>query len=465
MLRKSFTLSAAASLLALGSQTHAGGFALIEHGASGLGNAYAGAAAIAADGSTLWFNPAGLSELTKREIAVAGHVLNSNVKFSDRGTRLNSALGGGLLADPNDPSSGEASPGGTTALPNFYYAAPLNDKFSYGLGIGVPYGSSTEYDDDWVGRYSTVKSGINVIDINPSISYKVSDKISLGAGISVQQLSAELGQAIDSGAICAAIFTQPGQDIATCVNSGLLPGIQANDGYANVKGGSTAMSFNLGALFQPRDDTKIGVAYRHGTNHEMDGDIDYTNNATLQAILDAGQIPLLLDGGAKADVNLPATLAFSVAHDFNDKLQLLADATWTGWSSFEELRIRFDLSPNDSFQIQDWKDVWRISAGANYKLNNKLTLRGGWAYDQEPIPNESRRTPRIPGNDRTWISFGAGYQINANASVDFGYSHLFLDETAIDNLSLDGSAGAPNVRGVYNSAIDIASLQFNWTFK
>ncbi|MBX2880990.1 MAG: outer membrane protein transport protein [Granulosicoccus sp.] len=462
MLTKTYKAGGAVTLLALSCQLHAGGFALIEHGASGLGNSYAGASAAAKDSSTIWFNPAGMSLLEKREVAVAAHVINSNVEFTDRGTSLNYALGGAPLGDPDNPSANDASPGGSTGLPNFYYVSPVSDKFSYGLGIGVPYGSATEYDDDWVGRYSTVKSGINVIDINPSISYKVSEKVRLGAGISVQQLSAELGQAVDSGAACFAIFDPI--DPAICINSALLPGNVATDGYANVTGDSTAISFNIGALFLPRPDTRIGVAYRHGTSHELDGDVEYTTNETLQGLIDQFSVPALLNGGAKADVDLPATLSFSVAHEFSEKLEILADATWTGWSSFEELRIRFDLSPNDSFQIQDWKDVWRISAGVNYQLNNKVTLRGGWAYDQEPIPNESRRSPRIPGNDRTWISAGLGYQFNTNASIDFGYAHLFLDDSAIDNLSLDGSAGAPNIRGEYSTGIDIASFQFSWTF-
>jgi len=94
----------------------AGGFALIEQGGSGMGNAYAGASAVSTDASTVWFNPAGMLELSKPEMVVAGHVITVKNEFTDRGTTLNPAFG---LA----PVSGDtvSDPGGASAIPNFYY--------------------------------------------------------------------------------------------------------------------------------------------------------------------------------------------------------------------------------------------------------------------------------------------------------------------------------------------------------
>ena len=462
--------ASAVSLLGLTNTATAGGFALIEHGASGLGNAYAGAAAVSSDTSTVWFNPAGMSQLEGRETSVAFHILSTDTTWTDQGTTLGAALGRGPSSGPDT-----ANPGGTTVLPNFYYVAPVNDKWSYGLSIGAPYGSSTEYDRDWKGRYSTVKSGVSVIDINPAISFKVSDKVSLGFGVSLQRLSAELESAVDSGAVCLGLAANAATSFtsADCINVGLAPGVQANDGYGSITGDSTAFGFNMGALFTPRKGLKIGVAYRHSTSHELDGDVDFDVNAALRDVLDSNAIAagqpltqgIFSDVPAKAAIDLPATFSVSGAWAVNKKVELLADFTWTGWSSFEELRVTYDnpVQP-DTLSVQDWEDVIRVSAGVNYQLNNKLTLRTGVAFDEEAIPSAQRRTARIPGNDRTWLSFGAGYKVNKNISFDVGYAHLFLDDTPIDNINPESGGTALEIRGEFEPSVDIVSAQFNWAF-
>ena len=461
-LRPLGTLLGVCSLISVAGTAGAGGFALIEHGASGLGNAYAGAAAVSTDTSTVWFNPAGMSELPNRELAVGLHILTTDTTFTDRGTSLNFLAGGGPVSGPDT-----ASPGTTTALPNFYYVAPINDQWSYGLSIGVPFGSSTEYDSNWKGRYTTVKSGISVIDINPAVSFQLNDKVRFGAGLSVQQLSAELGSAVDSGAIC---FTTYGEANPTlCTNQNLTPGNVDTDGYAEITGDSIGVGFNLGVLFVPSEKTKIGLAYRHEVSHELDGDIDFELNPALEALLRndgiAATDTAFLDTTAKAAIDLPATFSLSAAHFVNDKLELLGDVTWTGWSTFQELLVEYPegSNPDQTLSLQEWEDVYRISAGVNYQYSDKLMLRGGLAYDQEAIPSPARRTARIPGNDRTWLAFGAGYQFSQNISFDVGYTHLFLDETVIDNDNAEATGGTP-VLGLYDAAVDIFSAQFNWQF-
>jgi long-chain fatty acid transport protein len=169
----------------------------------------------------------------------------------------------------------------------------------------------------------------------------------------------------------------------------------------------------------------------------------------------------LVDRDVKASITLPESVSLSVAHKVNNKLELLSDVTWTGWSSFDELLItEVDGSTPFTRVREEWEDVYRLSIGANYKYNDRLTLRTGLAYDEEPIPSAQRRTPRIPGNDRTWLSFGAGYKVNKKLNLDVGYTHLFLDDTLIDHVDERGNA----VRGVYESSVDILSAQVNYTF-
>jgi len=462
-LRDACALAGLATLASLpAGVVHSGGFALIEHGASGLGNAYAGASATASDASTAWFNPAGLSELNGRTIAIAGHVVTAQTDFTNRGTAQPGVLGGGDISGPDT-----SSPGTTAVLPNLYYAAPVNDRWNYGLSIGVPFGSSTEYERDWVGRYTTVESGINVIDVNPSVSYRLSDTVRLGFGISVQRLSAELGSAVDSGAVCGAVYGAAGSP-ETCFEAGLVPGVQANDGYGEITGDSTGYGFNLGALFLPGESTRIGVTFRSSVDHELEGDGDFDTDPTLRGLLDAaGQTGLLADTGASAEVALPPSVTLSAAHGLNERIELLGELIWTGWSSFDELRIVYDNPQQpETLSIQDWEDVLRASVGVNFDYSDALRLRAGLAYDEEPISGPQTRTARIPGNDRTWVSFGIGYAVNSKLSFDLGYSHLFLETTAIDNRNEEANSGRGGaiVRGLYEGSADIFSAQLSWQF-
>ena len=452
--------------------THAGGFALIEHGASGMGNAYAGAAAVSRDGSTVWFNPAGMSELEGTEAAVGLHLLSTNTDWTDEGSSLGFALGGGEVSG-SDTEDVDA----VSALPNIYFVTPITEKLSYGVSFGVPFGSSTDYDEDWKGRYTSTNSGIQVLDFNPALSYKVSEKVSVGFGVSVQQLTADLGTAVDSGAVCLSFANTPNTDFgeADCFNAGLVPGNQPNDSQVEIDGDSVAFGFNIGALFLPVDGVKIGLAYRHGVDHELDGDADFDVNPALRALLDnntneqtaALTQSFLRDVPATAEVELPATFSISGAWQVNNKVQFLSDLTWTGWSSFDELRVEFETdnpAQTDSVSIQDWNDVWRFSTGINYQRSGKLILRAGYAFDEEAIPSAQRRTARIPGNDRHWLSLGFGYQVTSDISFDLGYAHLFLDDTPIDNRNEEQDGAGTFLRGVYEPSVDILSAQINWAF-
>lgn len=449
-----------AALTTVSGLANAGGYALIEHGASGLGNAYAGSAAVAADTSTLWFNPAGMIQLTDREFMIGAHAISSSTTINDEGTTLNTALGGTPVSGP-----ASASNDGVTLVPNIYYVAPLGDDLAYGIALDVPFGSGSDYGSEWRGRYSATESSIRVIDINPSIAYRVSDKVQLGAGISIQMMNANLANAVDSGAVC---FSVNLADPAPCVNAGLTPGNQAVDSAAKIDGDSTALGFNFGAMFTPADHTRIGVAYRHSVKHELEGTGTFDNSAPFQALLDASGLPLFQTGPGSTEVTTPATLSFSVAHTLqqNNKLQLLADLTWTQWSAFDELVIQFENPAQpDVIQVQDWDDVVRVSGGVNYQYSPKLTLRAGLAFDQSPIPGPTRRTPRIPGNDRTWYSVGLGYKSSNTLSFDVGFTHITLDETPIDNSFPESGSSATYVRGQIDSSVNIISAQVNWKIK
>ncbi len=441
----------------LAQPAQAAGFALIENSASGMGVAFAGAAASAEDASTVWFNPAGMSFISTPQLAVAGHVVAPKADFSDRGSYVNPALTGGTVVPGS--LTGRNDDGGTLALvPNFYYVRPLSDALHFGLGINAPFGLVTEYADDWVGRYHAIKSDLLTININPAVSWSVSPRLQIGGGISAQYIDVELSNAIDSAAVCAKVAAQDATFVAQCVGAGLMsatgvPNIAdaTQDGKAVVTGDDWSFGFNLGLIYDFSDATRLGVSYRSEIKQELEGNAKFTVNPLF-----AGTFS---NTTAAAKATLPQSLSVSMTHQFNSRLQILADVTWTGWSSFDELRVTFGNGLDDAVTDEAWEDVLRYSLGAQYALNDTWTLRTGIALDEEPIPDEQHRTPRIPGNDRTWLAFGAGWHLSERFHVDVGYAHLFVDDTAIDHVDDNGYA----IRGVYEAAVDIVSAQLNWT--
>lgn len=453
-------------LCCVSSPLYAAGFGLIENSASGMGNAFAGAAATAEDASTVWFNPAAMAELDdNKHVSVATHIIVPQADFSNVASRVNPALTGGNIAAAEAALSGtNASTDKVAVVPNTYAVMPLNERTKVGVGVNAPFGLETRYDDDWYGRYHALKSDMKTININPAVSYEVNDKLAVGGGVSAQYIEVELSSAIDSAAACRSIASaaNSGALLSQCLTAFPEVGKSTTDSKATIKGDDWSFNYNAGLLYKPTDKTKVGVSYRSKTKHNLEGTANYTINPTLQPILTATGVTRFNAAPATADAELPASLSVSVAHQLNDKVELLGDITRTQWSSFERLTVKnADTGAVISDVDESWQDVNRYAVGVNYQHNDRLKLRGGVAFDEEPIPDALHRTARIPGNDRTWVSAGANYKLKKNLSVDVGYSHLFIDETPIDNI--DDATGYA-LRGLYNSDVDVASAQLNWSF-
>ena len=441
----SLRLISAGILTTFSSISMAGGFALIEQSASQMGNAFAGGAAFANDASTVYFNPAGMTRLPAQVVGGL-HYVDPSAKFDGTATDIF----GGAVSGGNGGDAGQDG-----LVPNLYITAPLGNGLFAGLGITVPFGLATEYDKDWKGRYHAIESEVHTVNINPSIAYKVNNRLSVGAGISLQYIDAKLTQSIDQGSLCAPTLAQlqalgvPGADPANC--AGLTP--QSADGFAKVEGDNWAGGYNVGLLYEPTSSTRVGLSYRSKVQQKLNGDGRFSN--TIPQLSPFG---IFVDTDIHASINLPQNASLSVWHDLNSKWSVMADATWTGWDNFDELRIGYDSNQPDSVVDENWDDVMRYSVGVDYRMNSAWTFRGGVAYDETPIPDARHRTPRIPGEDRTWVSVGLGYQINQSFGVDVGYAHLFVDDPKINHTST--SAG--NINGEYDADVNILSAQLVW---
>ncbi|WJW76190.1 outer membrane protein transport protein [Thiohalobacter sp. IOR34] len=447
---------AVAILLAgVASSAQGAGFAIIEQSASSLGNAFAGSAATAADASTLFFNPAGLTRLDRSQLVVAGHIISPTAKFSNNASSTNPSLGGLPLSGGNGGDGGE-----TAFVPNFYYSHPLGGRFVLGIGINAPFGLETRYDRDWVGRYEGVKSELLTLNINPTLAWRATDRLSLGIGIDAQYIDAELSNAVDFGSLCLASsssslipFSIP---TATCIGAGITAP-QTADGFATMTGDDWSWGYNLGLTYELSDAVRLGLAYRSRINHTLKGNVDYTApaSAAQAALFNA----VFTDQKVTARLNLPESLSLSLAWQSHPDLQWLADITWTRWSRFEELRI---IGANGSTTLsvvdESWENVLRYALGLNYRYDDRWTLRAGLAFDEEPIPDARHRTPRIPGNDRRWLSAGFSYRLDADTRIDAGYSHLFISDTPINH----ADSVSNTLSGSYDNSVDILSAQLVW---
>ncbi|MFT5658710.1 MAG: long-chain fatty acid transport protein [Gammaproteobacteria bacterium] len=446
-LYRSLSLGLAVACLVIG-QAHASGFALIENSASGQGNAYAGAAAHTNDASAVFFNPAGMMRLEKDQFSFAGHYIKPEASFKNQGSTSAPSLGSTALTGPDDD-------GGFDALvPNLYWVKSIDQQTKFGLGVQTLFGLATKYDDNWVGRYHAVETDFKTLNINPSIAYQVNEKVSIGGGIDVVFGHIIFSNAIDFGAICAA----QGLASASCSP-------QNTDGFATLEGDNLsdpALGFNFGLQYLIAPQTIFGASYRSEIDVDLQGQADFKVPAGAAFITGSG---LFTDSAIDASVTLPASLALSIAHG-TGKITYLADVTWTGWSSFDELRINYvNAAQPDSVTTEDWKDTLRYSIGLDYEYTDKVVLRTGIAYDESPVPSAERRTARIPGNDRTWLSLGLTYLLDDEFTLDVGYSHLFIEDTKINN-EFESSVPtlASTLTGEYQAAVDILSVQLNWNY-
>lgn len=445
-------LSLAGVGVALGVVERAGasGFALVEQSVKQVGSAISGGAASAEDASTIFFNPAGMTRLQGSQVVVEGHLISPSTKFSGSAT-TNPRLGGAAISGGDGGDAGSIA-----AVPSLYYSYEINERLWAGLGIGAPFGLSTDYDSGWVGRYHALKSEVLTVNFNPSVAYKLNDQFSLGAGISIMQARAELSNAVDYSAICLSQLPP-----ASCAGLGLAtPGTASTDGKISVEGDDWGYGYNLGLLYEVNRGMRIGAAYRSKVKQELQGTADFTGPDGIA--LPAAFTAVFADTDVSAAVDMPASLSLSMSATVAPKWEMMMDVTWTQWSSFEELRIEFDNpQKSDSVQPENWEDTYKVSLGFNYRHNGQWIWRGGIAYDQTPVPDSETRTPRIPGNDRKWIAAGFSYLASPTLSADFAMAHLFVSDTSID--ATDSGFGH-NLSGTYESDVNILSTQVNWKF-
>lgn len=422
------------------SQSHvfAAGFNLYEMGSKSM--ALAGAfSATADDASAIYFNPAGIAQLEGMHVYLGGTLLIPNVKFSG----VSPYPGYGVEEETKDR---------LFFPPGLYLTKQFSQKLVGGVGLYAPFALATEWDDaeNFTGRYISQKAELRGIYVSPSVAYKVSDMISLGANLNVVYSAVELRR----------VQNQP-------FNGQVLD-------VANVKLDATnglAFGFDFGALIKPVPKVQLGFVYRSKVTNEYEGDAEFeqimTGDPALDAIVAQG-LPTAADGsneiGAASEIPFPAQTVGAVKYMATDKLSLEFNLVFFAWSSFDELPITFSSeaeegdvnTPEDSVIEEEYEDAFQYRLGLEYKVTPELALRLGYVYDETPVPDESV-SPFLPDNARNDYSFGIGYKLG-DLNIDVAY--MFVDFGTRDT---EGK-NRDNYNGSYNSVANLFGVSIGRSF-
>lgn len=388
----SLLLLAAVSLI-FAQQVVAGGFQINEHGAKamGMGGAFTG---LASDPSAIFFNPAGLSFQKGANVMFGTTLIFPSTTFTPSGSTQDTKMKSQIFY----PS-------------NLYGSYTMNDGLAFGIGVYNPYGLGTEWDKDWVGRKIAVKTDLQTFFINPSVSYRCNEQFSFGVGVSYVLSNVKLS------------FRVP------TYSSLAPPTPSTTDGTASLEADGNGINFNAGILFQPFDNLKLGLAYRHSTKIKYDGTAKFTDMQALQTYFPGG------DGST--EITLPFNFTFGAAIDVTKELTITTDIQFIGWSSYDSLVVKITDGPVSPFgvlqkgssSIKDWKNAFILRWGAEYRFEN-WSLRGGFIFDVTPQPLH-KTEPMLPDGNRAEGTFGIGYNITENIMIDAAYQFIKFEQRAV----------------------------------
>ncbi|MGD9812737.1 MAG: OmpP1/FadL family transporter, partial [Sphingobium sp.] len=329
---------------------HAGGFMLQEQSQVEIGRAFSGAAASADTPSTIYYNPAGMTELDGIRISAGAAMLFIDSHQSNQGSTRTGpppipalAIGGGNGGNPF---------ASIAVVPTNYASVQVSDRLWLGFGINAPFGLKLDYAKDFFGRYDSLSSNLLTLDAQPSFAYKLNDTVSIGGGIDVQYVDVTLKSAL------------PNLDPA------------AVDGMTNANGDDISLGWNAGILLKLRGGTRFGLHYRSRVKHDLKGTNINSGLASPLAVLNSS-LPI------RAPLTLPDSATASLTIPLDGDTQFMATGRYYNWSLFQDLKVVFPSGAVASKHF-GYRDSWSLSLGLERRVNDRLTLRGGGMFDRTP---------------------------------------------------------------------------------
>ncbi|MEQ9640607.1 MAG: outer membrane protein transport protein [Alphaproteobacteria bacterium] len=394
----------------------AAGNHLHEQGTSLMGAAYAGQAAVAEDASTAYYNPAGMTQLDRPQLVIGTLVGEPTFEFeNDGGSTVPGSNGG----DASWPVAGAT----------FFYMHPIGDDWRVGFSATAPFGLTLDYLDDWTGRYYVQDSRLITVNLNPSVAWRATDWLSVGAGVSAQYAKLDASFALNN----------------------VLDGL--DDGNAVADLGGFGFGFNAGVLVTPRDGTRIGLAYRSQIAHSLDGELALRDvGPTLTALGIAGN-------NLDFDFTLPQSVTVSLVQALGGGFSLLADAAWMDWSALDRTISTFDTGAVDITE-RNWHDTWRVALGLRYQWSEALMLQTGIGFDSSPVKAQFR-VPDLPADDQIRYAVGAVYTLSERFTVGLAYEYVDLSP---GRMATTKNALTGTLSGDYDKDLHFLSASLAWRF-
>ena len=381
------------------------GFSLFEGSAAGIADPTYGATK-GGEPAAMFANPAAISGL--------------------KGTQLQlgiSVVAPGSAVKGTNPYTGqsfkEKGKSTTFPIPHAYITHKLNDEFTFGLGLNTRFGLGSDFDEKWLGRYNSYQSSILSFNATPVLAWKANDWLSVAAGVSIQYFDITLKQKIDA---------------ANRTNNPNNPTFLDVD--QELSADSIGYGANIGLVVKPVDKVSVGLAYHSRVKQNAEGKAKYDRPAPVGAALAAaGQGFLFTDTKVKGTLTLPDTVVSAVTYDVCDRLTLGVGVTFQTWSTYDELKIKFDkpvIGRYEAVTEKNWNDVFRYSFGGTYKATDALTLRGSYTFDQSPC-NSDHIDYILPSGDRHIFAVGAGYAVGSWVVDGMYYYQVVADDTVTKN--------------------------------
>lgn len=431
MQRKLLSSAIVGASLLIAGQAFAAGYYVDEQSARRLGDAFSGGAASASDASAAYYGPASML-LVRDEVAINASAVSVSSRFNGDATTLGGA-----------PIQGtQAKTSNTDVLPTLYFVKHLDEDLAIGGFINAPYATSAEFGKQSVARYQAADSEITGIDVGASFALRVHEKVTIGGSLIAQYLKAKTGVVVDTQAACLGAEAAGQAPAGSCAgmfnfDSSQL-GSDTYDGYFEMEGHNTVMGFQLGALVELTDNSRVGLNYRSEMKHSIAGTatVEFPSDLSSQGFANtAGLIPANGTAAGRVTMTTPEVINLSYFHQLND-LSLQADLSYTDWTSFKKLSIE---SRDTAIQqltneptVHNWRETYRIALGANYKVNNQIAVRGGMAFDTTPIRSSNVKAD-FPFSNYKALSLGATYNISNDVALDAGFQHTFKQKRDINN--------------------------------
>lgn len=426
-------VAVAAALCAVGAPAFGAGFGFFEQGtrAMGMAGAYT---AQADDPSMLFHNPGGLAFVTESALA-GGLTYIQALEAEFEGS--NPFPGEGYEAEQEMLSEG---------LPHAYYVAPINRSLKWGLAINAPFGLVTEWEDpgQFAGRYISTKAALRVVDIAPTLGFRVGERFGIGVAPVFRFSDVELARRVPT----VNPFTQRVVDAAE-----LSLESDIDSGYG----------FNVGLLHRTTDRFSWGLSYRSKVEVDYSGDARLrqvpTGNAQLDAAI-AQALPFNRDLPVETSIEFPDMASLGFAYRLSPALLVETDINWTGWSSFDAVPIDFVGGPTNSLPDAEIPEHW--DDAMNYRIGLRWTRSGsevrlGYVFDETPQPEEAV-SPLLPDADRH--GFTVGYGKTGQGFVwDVALMYLLFEERE-RHKSFDITE--PTFFGTYNTQAVLLGLTVGW---